>query len=172
MGRNDSDHADRKIPLKALRLSPMTMTPRDGRFSGAQIQITSKSGTNEYHGSAFFTAHRPGLNAYQPCNGGVNPLRDPSRFNQIGGSVGGPIIKNKIFGFFSYETMPRAQANVPGNQWGDTAAFDALAPSGTIASTLVNYPGNGILNTGVNTVHLLERRLDRRSRTATQLLVV
>jgi hypothetical protein len=126
----------------------------DGRFSGAQIQITSKSGTNEYHGSAFFTAHRPGLNAYQPWNGGVSPLRDPSRFNQIGGSVGGPIIKNKVFGFFSYETI-REHTNVPGNQWGDTAAFDALAPSGTIASALVNYPGNGILNTGVNTVTCL-----------------
>jgi hypothetical protein len=124
----------------------------DGRFSGAQIKITSKSGSNEYHGSAFFTAHRPGLNAYQPWNGNGNTdLRDDSRFNQIGGSVSGPIIKNKIFGFFSYETI-REHANVEGNQWADTAAFDALAPSGTIASTLVNYPGNGILNKGVNTV--------------------
>jgi|HubBroStandDraft_1064217.scaffolds.fasta_scaffold04316_2 hypothetical protein len=124
----------------------------DGRFSGAQIQITSKSGTNEYHGSAFLTAHRPGLNAYQPFDGNGNTdLRDPSRFNQIGGSVGGPIIRNKVFGFFSYETI-REHTNVPGNQWADTSAFDALAPAGTIASTLVNYPGNNILNTGINTV--------------------
>jgi hypothetical protein len=120
-----------------------------GRYSGAQIDITSKSGTNEYHGSLFFTAHRPGLNAYQPYNGGASDLRDPSRFNQEGGSVGGPIIKNKVFAFFSYETL-REHTNVPGNQWGDTAALDALATPGSVASTLVNFPGNNILNTGTN----------------------
>jgi hypothetical protein len=122
----------------------------NGRFSGAQLEITSKSGTNDYHGSAFFTAHRPGLNAYQPFNGeGNSDLRDESRFNQIGGSIGGPIIKNKLFAFFSYETI-REHTNSIGNEWGDTAAFDALAPSGSIASALVNYPGNAILNSGLN----------------------
>jgi hypothetical protein len=120
-----------------------------GRFSGAQIQITSKGGTNQYHGSAFFTAHRPGLNAYQPWNGTGSKLRDPSRFNQMGGSVGGPIIKNKVFAFFSYETI-REHTDVPGNQWAETPAFDALALPGSIASKLVNYPGNGIVNKGIN----------------------
>ena len=120
-----------------------------GRFSGAQIQITSKGGTNQYHGSAFFTAHRPGLNAYQPWNGPNSKLRDPSRFNQIGGSIGGPILKNKVFAFFSYETI-REHTNVPGNQWAETPAFDALATPGSIAATLANYPGNGILNKGIN----------------------
>ncbi len=122
----------------------------NGRFSGAQLQITSKSGTNDYHGSLFFTAHRPGLNAYQPFNGeGNSDLRDESRFNQLGGSVGGPILKNKLFAFFSYETI-REHTNSIGNQWGDTAAFDALAPSGSIASELANFPGNAILNSGIN----------------------
>src|SRR6266571_133392 len=49
----------------------------NGRFSGAQIQVISKSGTNQYHGSGFFTAHRPGLDAYQRFNGqGNTVLRD------------------------------------------------------------------------------------------------
>lgn len=136
--------------IESFKVVSNSYDSENGRFSGAQIQITSKSGSNEYHGSAFFTAHRPGLNAYQPFNGeGNTDLRDPSRFNQIGGSVGGPIIKNKVFAFFSYETI-REHTDVPGNQWADTAAFDALAPPGSIASTLVNYPGNGILNKGVN----------------------
>jgi hypothetical protein len=125
----------------------------NGRFSGAQIQVTSKSGTNHFHGSAFFTVHRPGLDAYQPYAGNdVKALRDNSFFDQFGGSISGPILKNKVFAFFAWETVrsPQAQTNI-GNQWGETAAFAALAPSGSIASTYLNFPGNGILNRGINT---------------------
>ena len=78
----------------------------NGRFSGAQVQLTSKTGANDVHGSAFFRAYRPGLNAYQRYNGpdtfltgtpaDRQLLRDTERANQIGGSIGGPIWKDKI----------------------------------------------------------------------------
>jgi hypothetical protein len=116
------------------------------RFSGAQIQITSKSGTNQYHGSFFVDAHRPGLDAYQPFNGAGNKtLRDNSFFTQFGGSVGGPIWKNKVFAFFNYETVrsPAAQTNLA-NGWYDTSQFDALAPAGSIASTYLSFPGSAV----------------------------
>lgn len=122
-----------------------------GRFSGANIQITSKGGTNTFHGSFFFTAHRPGLNAFQPYNGfGNNDLRDDNLFNQFGGSLGGPIWKNKIFFFFNYETVREPNSNLPGNGWFDTAAFDALAPAGSIAAQYLSFPGNGVVNQGIN----------------------
>jgi hypothetical protein len=88
----------------------------DGRFSGAQIQITSKSGSNEFHGSLFYTTHQPNLNAYQPFNGYLlADQRDNNKFNQFGGSVGGPIWKNKIFFFFNYETVREPNALLQGN---------------------------------------------------------
>lgn len=124
-----------------------------GRFSGAQIQVTSKSGTNTVHGSAFFQAYRPGLNAYQRYNGpgSLHPgtpdsrglLRDSQRFNQMGGSVGGPFWKNKVFGFFAYETE-RNSSNVTSTGWYETTAFDGLAPSGSIASKFLTFPGAGV----------------------------
>ena len=43
--------------------------PRVGRFRGGHTQVTSKSGTNDLHGSLFFKSTRPGLNAYQRWNG-------------------------------------------------------------------------------------------------------
>ena len=122
----------------------------DGRFSGAQIQITSKSGSNQVHGSLFFTAHQPNLNAYQRFNGlGSKPLRDNSKFNQFGGSVGGPIWKNKIFAFFNYETVRQPNSNLTGTSWYETSAFDALAPAGSIASKYLSFPGNGVVNQGL-----------------------
>ena len=123
----------------------------NGRFSGAQIEVTSKSGTNDFHGSLFFTAHRPGLNAYQRFNGqGNSVLRDNNFFNQYGGSVGGPIWKNKIFFFFSYETVQEPNSSSTGNGWYDTPAFDALAPSGSIAAKYLTFPGSGVASTGIN----------------------
>ncbi|HEX5424866.1 MAG TPA: TonB-dependent receptor, partial [Candidatus Acidoferrales bacterium] len=78
-------------------------------------------------------------------------LRDTEFFDQFGGSVGGPIWKNKIFAFFDYETVrsPQAQTNIS-NQWADTAAFDGSAPSGSIAAQYLTFPGSAIVNTGIN----------------------
>ena len=114
----------------------------DGRFTGAQVQITSKSRTNDFHGSLFFTTHQPNLNAYQPYFGvGTQSLRDNSKFNQFGGSVGGPIWKNKIFAFFNYETVREPNARSVGSGWYDTPQFDALASAGgPIAAQYLNFP--------------------------------
>src|SRR5580692_8347592 len=120
----------------------------DGRFSGSQIQIISKSGTNDFHGSLFFTNHEPAFDAYQRFNGAGNPVtKDANKFDQFGGSVGGPIWKNKIFFFFNYETVREPFSPLPGSGWFDTPAFDALAPSGSIAAKFLSFPGNGVVGT-------------------------
>lgn len=140
----------------------------NGRFSGAQIQVTSKSGSNQVHGSAFFQAYRPGLNAYQRYNGPGfystchNPdgtvrtclpaerglQRNSQKFNQMGGSIGGPIWKDKIFAFFAYETE-RNNSNVTSTGWYETAAFEKLAPAGSIASQFLTFPGAGVSSAGL-----------------------
>jgi Carboxypeptidase regulatory-like domain/TonB dependent receptor len=123
----------------------------NGRFSGAQIQVISKSGSNDFHGSAFFTAHRPGLNAFQRFNGeGNSVLRDNNRFNQFGGGLGGPIWKNKIFFYFNYETVREPNSSSVGNGWYETSTFDASAPSGSIAAKYLTFPGAGVVSTGIN----------------------
>jgi hypothetical protein len=123
-----------------------------GRYSGAQVQLTTKGGTDRYHGTLFVTAHRPGLNAYQPFNGQGNRVqRDNNFFTQLGGSVGGPLWKNKIFAFFAYETTrsPKAQVNTA-NGWYETPAFDKLGRSGSIAAQYLNFPGAAVQSVGNN----------------------
>ncbi len=125
----------------------------NGRFSGANVEITSKTGTNDYHGSFFFRASRPGLNAYQRYNGSgtFNPggpaqrglLRDTERANQYGGSVGGPILHNRVFAFFGYETQ-RDNSAQTATGWYDTAAFRAAAPAGSIASKFLGFNGAAV----------------------------
>jgi hypothetical protein len=134
--------------VESVKIVSNAYDAENGRFSGAQIQITSKSGTNDIHGSLFITTHQPNLNAYQRFNGaGLAPTRDNNKFEQFGGSVGGPIWKNKIFAFFNYETVREPFANLQGNGWYETPAFAALAPAGSIAAKYLSFPGNGVVGT-------------------------
>ena len=98
--------------VASVRIVTNNYDAENERFSGAQTIVTSKSGTNQIHGSLFYGAHRPGLNASQhviiepDIPGGTYPNKDTQDFSQYGGSVGGPIWKNKIFAFFDFETVP------------------------------------------------------------------
>jgi hypothetical protein len=126
----------------------------NGRFSGALTQVTTKSGTNQVHGSLYISIHRPGLNAYQPSftvlGNPFTPQRNTERFNQYGGSVGGPLWKNRVFAFFDYENIPNS-STVTTTGWYDTAAFDALGRSGSIANTYLTFPGAAALGTIIPT---------------------
>jgi len=51
--------------VESVKVVSNSYDAEDGRFTGSQLQITSKSGSNDFHGSLFFTTHQPNLNAYQ-----------------------------------------------------------------------------------------------------------
>lgn len=131
--------------VKEVKVVSNSYDAEDGRYPGAQIKVISQNGTNQYHGSAFFKADRPGLNAYQSYNGyGNAPVRNSARFNDFGGSVGGPILHNKLFGFFSYEAI-RNNGTSNSQFWYPTAQFFALAPAGSAAAKYANFPGINVL---------------------------
>ncbi len=119
----------------------------NGRFSGAQTMVTSKSGTNQLHGSAFIAIHRPGLNAYNRVPRGLDGsyighgIRDQQRFNQYGGSLGGPFWKDHIFAFLAFESSPNSSTG-QSTGWYETSAFAKSAASNSIASQFLNFPGS------------------------------
>ena len=145
--------------VETMKVVSNNYDAQNGRFSGAQIQVITKGGTNQFHGSAFFKASRPGLNAYQAWNGvgsnnpgtpatrGLN--RDEGRFNQYGGSLGGPIWKNRIFAFFNWETSPFASSTTA-QGWYETQQFDSsAATAGSIAAKYLSFPGNAVSSNGI-----------------------
>ncbi len=84
-----------------------------GRNSGATVEVISQNGTNHFHGSGFFKYDDPGLNAYNKYNGVDSvPARVNDATRQFGGSLGGPILKNKLFFFGSYEGMRDNKSDV------------------------------------------------------------
>src|SRR5207245_3317787 len=70
-----------------------------GRGSG-QIQMSTRSGTNEFHGSLFWVNRNSKLSSNSWNNNFQGVSKDYYNGNQFGGRVGGPIIKNKTFFFF------------------------------------------------------------------------
>lgn len=128
--------------IKEMKVVTNPYNAEYGRFSGAQIQIISQNGTNQYHGTGLFKLDRPGLNAYQRWspNGAKAQQRDTARFNEYGGTVGGPIIHNHLFGFFGYDTIRNNGTNI-GTGWFDTASLDGESASGTIANKFLTVKG-------------------------------
>ena len=74
-----------------------------GHAGGAVINVVTKSGTNRFHGTAFEFFRDRALNANDPINKQRGLSRFPYHFNQFGGNLGGPIIREKIFFFFDYD---------------------------------------------------------------------
>ena len=72
-----------------------------GRGGGAIVQVTTKSGTNEYHGTAFEFLRNDKLDANDFFNSGR--AQPPFRQNQFGATFGGPLAKDRMFYFGSYE---------------------------------------------------------------------
>jgi len=105
--------------VKEIQVSSSTYSAEDGRNSGAIIKVVSQNGTNDFHGSAFFKYADPSLNSF---NKFFLPTRVANKFRQYGGSLGGPIFKNKLFFFFAYEGA-RNRSNVPYEAWVETAQF-------------------------------------------------
>ena len=81
-----------------------------GSNGGTVINIVTKSGTNQYHGSGWYFMRRPGLDANDFFSNATGTPKGTYRHDQYGGSVGGPILRQKTFFFFDYE---RTRDNAP-----------------------------------------------------------
>jgi hypothetical protein len=116
----------------------------------AQLNVMLKSGTNRFHGSAFEFVQNDAFNArnyFNPSPGPVAPLR----WNEFGGSVGGPIVRDKLFFYFTFQANPNTSSatyvtTVPTQGQNGTTNMDAGCFPGPVTdpSTGTPYPGNCI----------------------------
>jgi hypothetical protein len=119
----------------------------DGRNSGAQVKVVSKSGGNQFHGSGFFKDDSPGFNAFQRWGGpnGVAPQKVEQNLRQFGGSLGGPVVKNRMFFFFSYEGDRSNNIQFSTAQYVETAALRQWITAnrgGTVVGDLLAAKGS------------------------------
>ena len=136
--------------IQEFALSTQRFSAANGRSGGALLSVVSKSGTNGVHGSVFGFFRNQRLNANAPALlAKANPTLFPSAsdavkppFNrqQFGGSIGGPIKKDKAFFFGTVErTRERGNSIVPGS---DQASITFLEPFGYKAVRFLPQPFN------------------------------
>jgi hypothetical protein len=96
------------IPLDALdefRVQTSSSVPEFGRLPGAQITLSSRSGSNEFHGSLFHYFRNEKLEANDWFANRAGLGRALLRLNDYGGSLGGPFVKNRLFFFVTGEDV-------------------------------------------------------------------
>ena len=94
--------------LQEFRIQTSTYAPEYGRTPGGQISIVTRSGTNQFHGTAFDYLRNDIFDANNWFNGYINnpPLhKAEERQNDFGGTLSGPILRDRMFFFFSYEGL-------------------------------------------------------------------
>lgn len=92
--------------IQEVSVQTNVFTAEVGRAAGAIINVITKSGTNQFHGSAYEFFRNDVLNA-NPYKFGANIPKPKYRQNQYGGSFGGPIVKDKTFFFADYEGLDK-----------------------------------------------------------------
>lgn len=106
--------------VQEFRVESSGYTAEFGTGTGGQVSLVTKSGSNQFHGAVFEYLRNDALDAANFFDNIIGQ-KSPLRLNQFGASIGGPIIKNRTFFFFSYEGYRlRAGVNsieaVPGAQ--------------------------------------------------------
>jgi hypothetical protein len=93
--------------LQEFRIQTSTYAPEFGRTPGGQISIVTRSGTNQFHGTAFDYLRNDVLDANDWFNTAVTPVlpKAKERQNDFGGTFNGPLWKDHTFFFFSYEGL-------------------------------------------------------------------
>ncbi len=148
--------------IQELQIQTGNFSAEYGQSNGAIFNLVTKSGTNGFHGDAFEYFRNNVLDTSPDYFGHANA---PLHINQFGGSIGGPIVRNKLFFFVNYEGIQQSNPVVFNNVLDPSPAFRSTVdsrlqsllaqiplPNGGITSF---NPGLGYYN-GVRTARLTE----------------
>lgn len=89
--------------IKEFKIQTNLFSAEQGRNPGGQVDVVTKSGTNEIHGTVYEFLRNNALDANNFFSNRAGQKKPPFRQNQFGGAIGGPIVKNKTFFFGDYD---------------------------------------------------------------------
>src|SRR2546430_6466673 len=115
--------------IEEFRVTTANGNANQGRSAGAQVNLVTKSGSNSWHGAAFEFYRGTLFEANDWFNNAAGVPRTPLVRNTFGGALGGPVVKDKLFFFYSYEGKRDATA----------ASATRLVPLSNLGQGTINY---------------------------------
>lgn len=112
-GRTRIQYVFSQASVREFQVNTSNYSAEYGRAAGGVVNTVTKSGTNDWHGGLFYYVRNNSWGARNPSAllpGGI-PIKPEDRRHQFGGSIGGPIVQNKAFFYFTYDQQKR---NFPG----------------------------------------------------------
>ncbi|MCA1594150.1 MAG: carboxypeptidase-like regulatory domain-containing protein, partial [Acidobacteria bacterium] len=122
-------------------------TAEEGRNSGASVSVSTRSGTNEMHGTVFYFLRNNALNSTDFFSNANNTGKSVIKLNQFGGEAGGPIIKNKTFFFGSVQDNQVSFTQPIDQTFGVPVVYTAQARAG-LFRYFVPDPANPLVING------------------------
>jgi carboxypeptidase family protein/TonB-dependent receptor-like protein len=148
---NDVAYVPAPDAIQEFNLITINAPADFGNYLGGVVNVSIKSGTNQYHGDVYEYFRNSGLNANSWSNNANDIPRPGLHYNRFGGTFGGPIMKNKLFFFADYQESLYSQPSTitqlttlsTANRTGD---FSALCTAGFTGGGLCNNPAQQLFN--------------------------
>jgi len=128
--------------IEEFRIITNNFDAEYGNYSGGQINVATKAGTNSLHGNVFEFVRNTAFDARNFFNPSTVGPKDDFKRNQFGGTLGGPIHRNKLFFFVDYQGTREVQGNVV-TTGAPSATVFPNASGNVDASSLFNANSDG-----------------------------
>lgn len=166
-GRTRISYSISQAAIREFQVNTSSYSAEYGRSAGGVVNAVTKSGTNEFHGQLFYYQRNNKWGARNPLatntvniNGVFTPvgIKPEDVRHQFGGAIGGPIVKDKVFFFFSYDQQKR---NFPGLARFTSPSFLNLSSASRTALTTRGITNSQIDET-LNFLNSLSGQVPRR----------
>ncbi|HKE26860.1 MAG TPA: carboxypeptidase regulatory-like domain-containing protein [Bryobacteraceae bacterium] len=132
-----------------FKVSAGLFAAETGGTPGGQVEVVTKSGSNEYHGSAFEYVRNSIFDSRTPFDPATHP---PFRLNEFGATLGGPVFKNKTFFFVAYEGYRQRLATSLIGYVATQSLRDQVVATSPVLTPFINafpLPNDGLLSSQI-----------------------
>ena len=157
--------------LQEFRIETSSFAPELGRSPGGQVILTTRSGTNDFHGELYEYFRNTVMDANDWFANNLGLERLPERHNDFGSFVGGPISRDKSFFFLSYEGARLDLPEVFSNQVPSAYARSIASPAEATFLNAFPQPNDGTIVPGVYTARFTGGSANRATLNATSIRV-